>query len=64
MSEHVTTTGIAAAGFRSAAVFYFAARQLAEELAKGTPMGEARAIVRARCVVTDAQLDYIAEHSR
>jgi len=55
---------MAAAGFTSAAVFYFAGRCLAEELAGGATMAAARATVRSRCKVTDAQLDYIVEHSR
>jgi len=52
-------TGIAEAGFRSAAYFYFAGRQMLIELAGGADEATARATVMARCKATEAQLDYI-----
>ena len=65
MSEpHPTLTGIEAAGFTSAAVFYYAGRELAVELAAGRTLAEARAVVADRCKVNDAQLDYVVAHSR
>lgn len=59
MSDHPTTTGMAAAGFQGAGVFYFAARELAAELAAGADLAAARATVAKRCKVTEDQLDYI-----
>jgi hypothetical protein len=58
--SHIPTlTGMEAAGFKSAAYFYYAARELAEELAAGADLATARATVAQRCKVDDAQLDYI-----
>lgn len=64
MTEHPTPEGMAGVGFRGAGDFYYAGRELAAELAGGADLQEARATVAERCKVTDAQLDYILEHSR
>lgn len=44
--------------------FYWAGRELSVELAAGAEISAARATVRDRCGVTDAQLDYIVSCSR
>ena len=59
MPEHPTLSGMAAAGFRSAAYFYWAGRELAAELRAGAVDAIGRATGMARCKVTEEQLDYI-----
>lgn len=58
-SRFPTQSGMAEVGFKSAAVFYYAARELSAELSAGADLATARATVAQRCKVTDAQLDYI-----
>jgi hypothetical protein len=59
MPEHPTLTGMAQAGFRSAAGFYYWGGLLDLERANGATEEQARATLRARFRVTEEQLDYI-----